>query len=70
MMPRRREPAGETTKLTVEIPVELWKRAKVRAIDEQSDLRTVVIAALDAHLTKRPSRGPRAGRVVRLAVKK
>jgi hypothetical protein len=69
-MPRIKEPKGSAVKMTVEVPIEVWKRAKVRAIDEQSDLRSVVIAALESYLKTRPSRGPRAGRVVRLAVKR
>jgi hypothetical protein len=70
MMPRRREPAGETTKLTVEVPITVWRAAKQRALDETTDLKSVVIAALESYLKGRPSRGPRAGRVVRLAVKR
>lgn len=69
-MPRTTEPKGSAVKMTVEVPTALWRAAKIRAIDEQADLRSVVIAALESYLKARPSRGPRLGRVVRLAVKR
>jgi hypothetical protein len=37
-------------KTTVELPGEIWRAAKIRAVNDQSDLRTVVIAALKAYL--------------------
>jgi hypothetical protein len=37
-------------KTTVELPQELWRAAKIRAMDEQTDLRSVVIAALGVYL--------------------
>ena len=41
-------------KTTVLLPESLWKRAKVRAMDERTDLRQVIIAALETYLkTKR-----------------
>jgi len=40
----------EKIRLTVEIPKELWRRAKQRALDTDRDLRTVVIEALEAAL--------------------
>lgn len=51
-----KQPRGDTTKLTVEVPVELWRKAKMRAIDDRTDLRRVVVAALEAHLKVRPLR--------------
>jgi hypothetical protein len=47
---------GKTVKTTVELPEELWRTAKVRAMDERSDLRAVIIAALEAHLRTKPKR--------------
>ena len=44
-------------KTTVELPEPLWKAAKVRAMDERTDLRSVIIAALEAHLRTKPKRG-------------
>jgi hypothetical protein len=50
-------PADERTiKTTVDLPEDLWRAAKVRAVDERTDLRSVVIAALEAYLKLRPSR--------------
>ena len=37
-------------KTTVDLPESLWRAAKIRAMDERTDLRQVVIAALEAHL--------------------
>ena len=38
---------------TVELPAELWRAAKIRAMDEQADLRAVIVRALRAYLKKR-----------------
>jgi hypothetical protein len=37
-------------KTTVELPGELWRAAKIRAMDERADLRTVLIRALEDYL--------------------
>ena len=37
-------------KTTVDLPETLWRAAKVRAVDERSDLRSVVAAALELYL--------------------
>ncbi len=42
----------DKVKLTVEIPRDLWRRAKVRAAETDRDLRSVVIEALEALLAK------------------
>lgn len=41
---------GETVKTTVQLPAELWRAAKVRAMDDRTDLRSVIIAALEGYL--------------------
>jgi len=41
---------GDTVKTTVELPGELWRAAKIRAMDERADLRTVLIRALEEYL--------------------
>ena len=46
-------------KLTVEIPKELWRRAKVRAAETDRELRSVVIEALEAALGKPKKEGKR-----------
>jgi hypothetical protein len=42
----------ETVKTTVDLPRALWREAKVRAMDAHTDLRSVIIAALEAYLKK------------------
>ena len=37
-------------KTTVDLPQDLWRAAKIRAMDEHSDLRSVIIAALRIYL--------------------
>jgi hypothetical protein len=44
-----------TTKTTVELPTVLLKRAKIQAIKEGSDLRTLVLEGLEMRL--RASKG-------------
>ncbi len=41
---------SDTVKTTVELPGELWRAAKIRAMDERADLRTVLIRALQEYL--------------------
>lgn len=47
----------EKVKLTVEIPKELWRRARVRAAETDSDLRSVVIEALELMLGTKAKKG-------------
>ncbi len=37
-------------KTTVEIPENIWRAAKHRALDENTDLRNVIVSALEKHL--------------------
>ena len=41
---------SDTVKTTVELPGELWRAAKIRAMDERADLRSVLIRALEEYL--------------------
>jgi hypothetical protein len=41
---------SDTVKTTVELPGELWRAAKIKAMDERSDLRSVLIRALQSYL--------------------
>ena len=55
MCPRRRrgDPAARSdrgVKTTIELPEDVWRAAKIRALDDYTDLRTVVTAALMAYL--------------------
>lgn len=46
----------EKVKMTVEIPRSLWKRAKLRAVEEERDLRELVIEALLSYLGSGPAK--------------
>ncbi len=51
------------TRMTVEIPIELHRRAKIRAVEVGTDLRSLVIEALERVLAERkPKKGGRDGR--------
>jgi hypothetical protein len=44
-------PEGDTMqRTTVDLSKDLWKRAKIRAMDEGTDLKSVITAALEAYL--------------------
>jgi hypothetical protein len=40
----------DVVKTTVELPADLWRAAKIRAMDERIDLRSVLILALERFL--------------------
>ena len=46
-----------SVKTTVELPQTLWREAKIRALDEGTDFRRVVIAALERYLKTKPEKG-------------
>ncbi len=52
MKPYRK--GNRTVKTTVDLPESLWRAAKIRAMDERTDLRRVIIAALEAYLKTKP----------------
>lgn len=60
----RRDPARQPppVKTTVELPGDLWRAAKIRAMDDRVDLRTVFIRALEAYLGLAPRTLSRRGR--------
>jgi hypothetical protein len=43
-------------KTSLELPDSLWRAAKIRALEEGTDFRSVVIAALTAYLSKKGGR--------------
>ncbi len=49
-------------KTTVDLPEALWRAAKIQAMDERTDLRQVVIAALEAYLKTKAKPGKGGGR--------
>jgi hypothetical protein len=50
-MPTRRKKTGPV-KTSLQLPEELWLRAKVYAAEHRTDLRGVIVAALEAFLPK------------------
>ncbi len=43
-------------KTTIDLPEYVWRAAKIRAMDERTDLRQVVIAALKQYLQIKPKK--------------
>ncbi len=56
MSPRGKKRAEKVVKTTVELPVDLWQAVKMRAVEERSDLRGVIVKALAQYFTKRSTR--------------
>jgi hypothetical protein len=44
---------GEVVKTSVHLPEDLWHKAKMRAIEERTDLRSLIIEGLELVLSKR-----------------
>ena len=44
-------------KTTIEFPEDLWEKAKMAALKERSNFRSVVIEALEKHLGKKKRGG-------------
>ena len=53
---RKAAGTSETVKTTMVLPKDLWKAAKIRAVEEDADLNGVVIAALAAYVKVKPKR--------------
>jgi hypothetical protein len=58
----RSQEAREPIKTSIELPGDLWREAKIRAMDDRVDLRTVMIRALEAYLGVTPRAITRRGR--------
>ncbi len=54
--PRRKE-KEPTMKTTIELPEKLWREAKIRALDDHSNFRRVLIDALESYLGRGKPRG-------------
>jgi len=55
---RDADPDRPSVKTTVELPGELWRAAKIKAMDDRVDLRTVLIRALERYLGDHEGRAP------------
>jgi len=49
-MPRPRKRDATTIRTTLDLPVALWRAIKIRSIDEQRDLRAVLLDAVALYL--------------------
>jgi hypothetical protein len=49
---------AHSIKTTIALPEALWRAAKIRAMDDRTDLRSVLIAALERYLAHDPSQTP------------
>jgi hypothetical protein len=58
-MPKPRKAASAVVRSTIEFPPEIWRAAKIRAMDERTDLRGIVLRALRAYLATPIKGGPR-----------
>jgi hypothetical protein len=57
-MPKPRTPGASTVRTTLDLPVPLWKRAKMQAMEEHRDLRDLLLDALRRYLGQRKGDGP------------
>ena len=49
-------------KTSVDIPDDLWRGAKILAVEENKDLRDVIIEALQEHLSKKAKARDKGGK--------
>lgn len=54
--PRGHKRAEKIVKTTVELPHDLWRAVKVRAVGEGTDLRGIIVLALRQYLAKKSVR--------------
>jgi hypothetical protein len=43
----------KTVRTTIDLPEDLWRKVKIEAVEERSDLRSIIIEAVEAHLRRR-----------------
>ena len=53
MTSRTRAKGQDVIRTTLELPAELWQAAKIRAVEDRTDFRSVVVAALQSYLKLR-----------------
>jgi hypothetical protein len=56
MSPRGKKRTEKIVKTTIELPHDLWRAVKVRAMDEGSDLRGIIVLALQRYLSRKGAR--------------
>jgi post-segregation antitoxin (ccd killing protein) len=55
----RKTTKAERLKTTVVLPRDLWKRARIKAVEEETDLSTLIAKAIEAYLTSKPRKEQR-----------
>jgi len=58
----KRDEKADKVKLTVQVPRALWRAAKIRAAQEERDLREIVIDGIEMYLSARRKGGSDAAR--------
>lgn len=57
-MPKPRKPGSAVVRTTIDFPPAVWRAAKIRAMDERTEFRTIVVKALRAYLATPLKGGP------------
>jgi hypothetical protein len=52
-----RKPGEKIVRTTLDLPQPLWRAAKIRAMDEGTDLRSILTRALEAYLKTKAKGG-------------
>ena len=55
-MSTRKITKAERLKTTVVLPRDLWKRARLEAVEEETDLSTLIAKAIEAYLKSNPKK--------------
>jgi hypothetical protein len=55
--PVRKEGSMKVVRTSLDLPEDVWRAAKVRALDERSDFRSIVIEALKLYLRTKKDGG-------------
>jgi hypothetical protein len=59
-MAARRSPSRRTeakpVKTTIELPEDLWRKAKIRAVEDRTNLRALIVRGLELALAERNKR--------------
>ena len=53
-MTTRKKAKVERLKTTVVLPRDLWKRARIEAVEEETDLSTLIAKTIEAYLKSKP----------------
>jgi hypothetical protein len=54
--PKKTPAQPDTVKTTLRLPADLWRQARIRALDERTDYQAIVARALKAYLAAKGGR--------------